>query len=373
MSLKTEFVLAASQEGANVKALCAQYGIGRDTAYRLLNRYREEGPSGLEPRSRRPKRSPTETSAEMQDAIVRLREAHPAWGPRKLKAYLERQGLERVPAPSTIADILSRRGLVDPEESAKHRPFQRFEHEAPNDLWQMDFKGHFELPRGRCNPLTVLDDHSRFSLCLSACADQRGETVKARLTEAFRAYGLPKRMTMDNGSPWGSDADHPHTAFTLWLVRLGVRVSHSRPYHPQTQGKDERFHRTLKAELLEAAAFREVADLVECQRRFDRWRDLYNLERPHQALGFDVPASRYRPSPREFPEALPEYEYPPGDDVRKVYGHGWFDYRGRRFKMGKAFRGLRIALRPTERDGIMEVYYCAQKVATVDLHLNIFV
>ena len=154
----------------------------------------------------------------------------------------------------------------------------------------MDFKGHFPLlSRGRCHPLTVLDDHSRFSLVLQACADERGETVRCVLTSAFRRYGLPAAMLMDNGAPWGSDHDHPFTAFSLWLIRLGIRVAHGRAYHPQTQGKDERFHRTLKFEVLRHFNF---TTLAHCQREFEHFRERYNLVRPHDALGLATPASR---------------------------------------------------------------------------------
>ena len=167
--------------------------------------------------------------------------------PRKIKAYLERKEGSRMPSASTITAILKRNEQIDPAESSKHRPFQRFEMEQPNQLWQMDFKGYFALEEGGyCHPLTVLDDHSRFLLGLRACPNEAMVTVKAQLSEIFRSYGLPDRMLMDNGSPWGDDADTHHTIFTAWLIRLGVQVSHGRPYHPQTQGKDERLHRTLQ-------------------------------------------------------------------------------------------------------------------------------
>ena len=153
--------------------------------------------------------------------------------------------------------------------------------------------------------MTVLDDHSRFSILLQACANERTETVRECLTAAFRLYGLPVRMLMDNGSPWGNDANHPRTPLTVWLMRLGIQVSHGRPYHPQTQGKEERFHRTLNVELLQGRRF---ADWATCQAAFDRWRGVYNTERPHQALDLATPISRYTPSPRSFPETLPLIE-----------------------------------------------------------------
>ncbi|MGH2671036.1 MAG: IS481 family transposase, partial [bacterium] len=302
VSLRQEFVMLATAEGANVRALCRRYTISPKTGYKWLARYRRQGRAGLTDRARRPHRSPTRTPAALERAVLAVRAAHPVWGGRKIRAVLLARGHQRLPSPSTVTAILRRHGQLAPAEGARHTAWQRFEHDAPNRLWQMDFKGHFALLHGRCHPLTVLDDHSRFAVGLQACGDETGQTVQARLTACFRRYGLPEALLVDNGAPWGSDVAHPHTPLTAWLLRLGVRVCHARPYHPQTQGKDERFHRTLKAEVL---GTRVLRDLPQCQREFDRWRDVYNLERPHEALALAVPASRYQPSPRAFPEVLP--------------------------------------------------------------------
>lgn len=293
-----------------------------------------------------------------------MRAKHSAWGGRKIKANLNAGGREQLPSPSTITAILKRHGMIDPAEGATHRPWQRFEHEAPNELWQMDFKGHFAISNGRCHPLTVLDDHSRFALGLEACGDETGETVKERLTTIFRRYGLPERILADNGGPWGDGGKQRYTALSVWLLRLDIGVSHGRPYHPQTQGKDERFHRTLKAEVLKD---RNFTDLFGCQRAFDPWRDVYNLERPHEALGFATPASRYQISPRPFPEVLPAIEYGPGDLVRKAQDKGHIFFKGKTFVIGKAFRGFPMALRPTLKDHVWDVFFCHHKVAAIDL------
>jgi transposase InsO family protein len=269
-----------------------------------------------------------------------------------------------VPSPSTITAILRRHSRIDSAQSVKHTPWQRFEHAEPNQLWQMDFKGHFAMGEGRCHPLTVLDDHSRFALGLAACGDERGKTVQGQLTSIFRRYGLPERMVMDNGGPWGHDGEHPYTPLTVWLLRLGIAVSHGRPYHPQTQGKDERFHRTLKAEVLQGSIFR---DLDQCQQVFDRWRGVYNFERPHEALDLAVPSSRYRVSQRPFPEGLPPLEYGPEDQVRKVQAQGIIWMKGREYKVGKAFRGLPVALRPTDADGVWNVFFLTYNIAQIDL------
>ena len=166
---------------------------------------------------------------------------------------------------------------------------------------------------------------------------------------------------MDNGSPWGAHKDGrgSYTEFAVWLIRLGVKVSHSRPHHPQTQGKDERFHRTLGLELLRDQTWR---DLDHCQKEFDRWRDVYNNERPHEALLLKVPAERYQPSERPYPERLPDIEYSPGDIVRKVQAGGQIKYQNRRFFIGQGFRGLNIALRPTTEEGQFEIYFCQQRI-----------
>ena len=228
----------------------------------------------------------------------------------------------------------------------------------------MDFKGHFATDRERCHPLTVLDDHARFSICLKACVNEQTATVQSHLTESFHSFGLPWRIIFDNGSPWGDGPGHPYTPLGVWLLRLDIAISHSRPYHPQTLGKDERFHRTLKAELLTGRRF---ADLAHCQRAFDAWREIYNQRRPHQALGMEVPANRYSASPRSMPKDLPPIEYGPGDQVRKVYQGGWFSFKGRDVNFPKAFAGYPIALRPTEVDGLWDVFFCRHGVAQVDL------
>lgn len=363
MSLRAELVSLMQQEGANVSELSGRFEVSRKTAYKWLVRAKAQGPGALADRSRRPRRSPRSTVASLVGEVVKVRSEHPAWGGRKLKRRLEDLGHEAVPAASTIHQILRREGLLDPAESAKHRAFQRFEHEAPNLLWQMDYKGHFALEQGRCHALTVLDDHSRYALGLSACGNERTDTVQEQLIAVFRRYGLPRRILCDNGPPWGDTFSQGHTALTLWLLQLSIAVSHGQPYHPQTQGKDERFHRTLKAEVLRQT----LRDLTHCQERFDRWRYVYNHERPHEALAMDVPASRYRVSSRPYPETLPAIEYAPGVAVRKVQAHGIVHFRGKEYRVAKVFQGYPLGLRPTILDGILDVLFCEQVVYGLDL------
>jgi len=362
MDSRREFVVLARREDANKSALCRGFGISRKTGHKWLNRV--QSGEGVADRSRRPRSSPSRTPAAMEAAVVEQRHLHPSWGGRKIARRLRDLGVSGVPAPSTVTDILRRHGLLDGPGAGEARSYQRFEHDRPNALWQMDFKGHFALARGRCHPLTVLDDHSRFNLCLAACGDERGETVQGRLSAAFRRFGLPERIITDNGAPWGNGPGSPYTPLGVWLMRLGVAISHSRPYHPQTMGKDERFHRTLKADLLGGPPF---ADLAHCQRAFDGWRMVYNCERPHDALDLEVPASRYQASPRPFPQTLPDIEYAPGHHVRRVQQGGWISFRAKPFRLPKAFRGYPVGLAPTTTDGLWDVCFASHRIAQIDL------
>jgi transposase InsO family protein len=232
---------------------------------------------------------------------------------------------------------MHRHGRVMPPAGTPGQAYRRFEKEAPNLLWQMDFKGHMPIGDGSsCHPLTMVDDHSRFALCLAACADEQGRTVKTHLESTFRRYGLPEAMYVDNGGPWGFTIAEPWTWLGVWLLKLGVAVIHSRPYHPQSRGKNERFHRTLKAEVF---AFKRFRDLADVQRALDRWRAIYNLDRPHEALGQDVPASRYRPSPRAMPDRLPTIDYDEQEIVRAVSTtKAYVSFKGRLWKVPQAFR-----------------------------------
>jgi transposase InsO family protein len=365
MDQRDEFVRLATMPGANKRELCRRFGISRSNGHKWLKRYLTEGRAGLADRSRRPHRSPKRTAEGVEGEVLRIRaSSNNAWGGRKIADVLDRNGARVVPAPSTITAILRRHGKLDQRRSEHPGPYQRFERAQPNELWQMDFKGPFATGHGTCHPLTVLDDHSRYSLGLEACANQQDGPTRERLISVFRRYGLPDAMLMDNGSPWGDSGGGRFTAFSVWLLRLGVRVTHGRPYHPQTQGKDERFHRTLKAEVLSGYHF---ADLAACQHAFDRWRPIYNHERPHQALDLATPGERYRPSRRSFPEVLPPIEYGPGDIVRKADKEGDIRFTGRRFRLGWPFRGQPIALRPTAEDGVFTVHFCIHQIDTIDL------
>lgn len=366
MSLRLDFVKLALRESANMSELCGRFGISRKTGYKWLHRYQQQGAEALLDQTRRPYTSPNRTQTEIEELTLQVRDRYPAWGGRKIHSLLLGNGHVNIPSPSTITAILHRNGRMDDDESIKHRAFQSFEKEHPNDLWQMDFKGHFPMTVGRrCHPLTVLDDCSRFLLGLKACANETRETVQEQLTCIFRIYGLPDRMIMDNGSPWGDDGNNPYTRLTVWMLRLGISISHGRPHHPQTQGKDERLHRTLNAELISRRPF---SDLCDCQTAFDHWRDTYNHVRPHQALEMSVPGERYEPSSHPFPEVLPPVSYDTGDIVRKVDVSGRISFLNRKFRVGKAFHRQPVAIRPTDTDGVFLVSFCHKTIAQISFH-----
>jgi transposase InsO family protein len=366
MSQRLDFVTLATAAAANIAELCRRFGISRKTGHKWIARFAREGEAGLRDRSRRPQRTPTRTAAGQEQRVLALRDAHPGNGPRKLRRRLADQGHHDLPAVSTCARILRRHGRIDAGAHLQHHAVQRFERAAPNQLWQMDFKGHFAWARGgRCHPFTVLDDHSRYLLGLHACGDETDPTVRAHLQTLFRRYGLPEQILCDNGPPWGGSGPEP-TALSVWLLRLGVRPIHGRPYHPQTQGKDERFHRTLHHELLCRA---DWLDHAQTQPRFDAYRDDYNHHRPHQALQLHVPATRYQASARAFPEVLPPLDYASDELVRTVKAKGEITVHNRCFYVGRAFSGLPLALRPTDRDGLWRVCLGAIPIGRIDLLL----
>ena len=362
MEQRREFVRLAMQEGTNRRELCRRFGIHPDIGYKWLARW--AAGEELSDRSRRPHSSPSRTDAAVEQSILAVRDQHPAWGARKIAAALLRHGVV-CPAESTVHEILKRNGRIvaPPGGAAAH---QRFEKPAPNLLWQMDFKGHMPLADGsRCHPLTIVDDHSRYAVAIEACTNEREITVRGRLERTFRRYGLPDAFFVDNGAPWGDSCGQRWTALGVWLLKLGVCVLHSRPYHPQSRGKNERFHRTLKAEVF---ALTRIADLAHAQRALDRWRTVYNLDRPHQALDHAVPADRYRPSSRTMPDRLPQVEYDDGEIVRTVgTTKDYVSFKGRLWKVPQAFRGERLAIRPLAADGRYGIFFAAHQIASIDL------
>jgi transposase InsO family protein len=359
---REELCRLALVEGANRRELCRRFKIQPRILYKWLERYRTGGAAGLVDRSRRPHRSPSQTGAEMEAAVLAIRRDNAVWGGRKIAASLRRQGLSP-PVPSTITEILRRNGqpMVAPGQKA----WKRFEHATPNALWQMDFKGDVAFGKGRLHPLTVVDDHSRYAVVLHAADNERHPTVHNAVQAAFERYGLPEIILTDNGSPWGNPGERSLTKLGVWLIEHGVAPWHSPPFHPQNHGKNERFNRTLKVELLDGRTF---DDLQHAQQAFDAWRHRYNHHRPHDALDLSVPADRYQSSPRSFNPKIEPFDYSPDDIVRRVDSAARISFRGRRWKASKALVGKLVAIRPTDRDGLFELVFRHVTIKSIDFH-----
>ena len=363
VTIRREFVTRATREGVNVTALCRQYGISRKTGYKWLGR----GPDGdVADRPRTPHHQPRRCTPEVEAAVVAMRERYPAWGGRKLEVKLRASGLADVPRPSTITAILQRHGVLAPRQERPPPATRRFEHAAPHDLWQMDFMGHRAMQAGRVHPLTILDDHSRVLLSLTACPHEHLETVWALLETCFVRYGLPRAILTDNGPPWGTSRGGI-TRLDAWLLRLGVELWHGRFRHPQTQGKVERIHGTISVEVFGTRTFR---DLAAAQAAFDAFRMTYNLDRPHEALDYAVPMTRLQPGPRPLPEVLPLPVYAPEDAVRRVRSQGAIGFANRSWFVSRGLIGEDVAVRPTAREGVYTVHFCHRQVGHIDLQCS---
>ena len=365
MLLKQEFVRLATNEKNNFSKLCQTYNISRQSGYKWLNRYQAQGESGLLELSRRAQNSPMATAPVVIDFIVKTRINHPCWGAKKIQRILQNNAFDGVPSPVTIHKILQKNNLICPELSAQSKPIQRFEYSQPNELWQMDFKGDFPIAPGlRCHPLTILDDHSRFSLCVGSCANQKRITVEQQLKKTFHQYGLPQRFLIDNGSPWATvETENRLTKLSVWLIELGIKVIFCRPRRPQTKGKDERFNRTLKDEVISKYSIRS---LRHAQDLFESWREIYNGQRPHQALNYDTPSQHYAISSRKFYDKIEPVEYESSDIVKRVDARGCISHKTARIFVGRAFTSKQVALRKFPDQLGFNVFFYSQIIKKID-------
>jgi transposase InsO family protein len=353
---RVRFVVAASRREKSFQALCREFEVSRPTGYMWLRRYQEQGLAGIAERSRRPHLSPRQTGGGWEEQVVQLRQRYPDWGARKLQVLLRRAGVS-LPL-STIHRILLRRGLVRIED--RHAAaLQRFERAEPNQLWQMDFKGStgWETAVG---PLSVLDDHSRYLIALRGTWTTKAEPVREHLESAFSECGVPEAMLMDHGTPWwNANAPTGATWLTVWLMRQGIELHWSGYRHPQTQGKVERFHGSLQR-----TQGRRGVPEQERQRWLDEYRHEYNQVRPHEALGMQTPARRWRPSERRYDPNPQPWQYPEGATVVKVGSQGQI-WAERRWDISLALAGQWVQLvRVEER---MLVYHCRTVVRELDL------
>jgi len=320
MDQRVEFVLRARQEAESITELCREYEISRPTGYLWLKRYRAlSSITGLAEHSRRPLHSPRRTAAAVAAAVVALRD-ETGWGGPKIAKVLERRGLQV--APATAQRILKRAGRV--QKPIVEKTSTRFARAECNELTQMDFKGEYTLPLAKCYPLSLLDDCSRYLHDLWPLSSTGGEGVKQSLEGYFREHGVPLSILMDHGTPWfGTTNQHGLTRLAVWLLKQGVLLRYSGVGHPQTQGKVERFHRTLKARTKQRGA---PTTMGEWKRWAAEFRQEYNYERPHEALGMKTPAEVYKPvNLRPYQEQPREWEYT-GGTVKRLNTQGLLYY-----------------------------------------------
>ena len=366
MKERMRFVTDWERDLYSMVELCERYGVSRKTGYKWVARYEREGPAGLGERSRAPHHCPHRIAADVAAAICAGRRQHPSWGPEKILHWLQRRHPElELPAPSTAGDLLARRGLVKKRRRRRH-----YTHPGvvppttahPNDLWTADFKGHFRTRDAiYCYPLTVADQHTRYLLGCHGLLSTKGHGVRPVFDRPFREYGLPRAIRTDNGVPFATTGIHGLSQLNVWWIRLGIQHQRILPASPQQNGAHERMHRTLKA----ATARPPKAHLVAQQRAFNRFRVLYNDERPHQFLGGRTPASLYQPSPRRYTGGLPPIEYPGHYIPKRVTNAGTIRFKKRLVFIANSLKQHVLGLEEIG-DGVWSIYFCHVLLARID-------
>jgi putative transposase len=367
MQQRARFLVEFSSCLYTMSELCRRYGISRKTGYKWAERFAEGGVAEFQDRPRRPKSCPHRTPPEIESALLEFRKRHPRWGPRKLLVRLEERSPEiEWPAASTIGDLLKRHGLVTARRF-RPRPSRApltplSEPRQANDLWTTDFKGQFRLGDGRwCYPLTVADAASRYLLAVTGLDSTQEVTAWPIFEDLFREYGLPAAIRSDNGSPFASVALGRLSRLSVRWLKLGIRLERIAPGHPEQNGAHERMHRTLKDETARPPAATASAQ----QACFDAFRQEYNEERPHEALGQRTPASRYRSSRRRYPKRPPEPQYPGHFEVRSVRSDGQIKWQGAYLFVSEALAGERVGLEET-RDGEWSISFGAMLLGRFD-------
>jgi transposase InsO family protein len=367
MEERLQFVHDALRDRFTMSELCARYGVSRRVGYKWLARYEADGRRGLIDRSRAPKHCARQTGADVVALLVAAREAHPDWGARKLLRVLrdKHAAIRTWPAPSTVADLLARRGLVHRRRRRRvsvHPGVVRPTTAAPNDLWTADFKGQFRTgDSAYCFPLTIADQHTRYLLACRGLLSTQTVTARPVFERAFREYGLPIAIRTDNGVPFATQAIHGLSYLNVWWMRLGIAHQRSRPGCPQDNGAHERMHRTLKRH-----AIKPVRQTCATQQRnFDAFRHEYNEERPHEYLHQETPASQYMESARPYPTRLPALEYPGHFLVKKITTGGTFRFQHKLLYLANAMVDQHIGLEETD-DGIWAIHFNTVLLATFD-------
>ena len=353
--LRKEFIIA-SKTTSNFSSLCREFGITRKTGYKWIARAEET--NDLSDRSHARKNISNKTDKETENLILSVRKDNPAWGGKTIRQVLVNQGHEDLPCVKTCNNILKRNGCISEEESLKHKPFVRFERDKCNQMWQTDFKGDFALLDGtRCFPLDILDDHSRFSIKIAAKPNTLG--VADSFREAFYEYGMPDSVLSDNGWTFRGFRNG-YTHFEKWLMNHDILPIHGRIMHPQTQGKIERFHRTMKTELLNQNKFK---DILDADRGLQEWRMKYNNIRPHEALNMKCPAEVYIPSDRTYIDNIKKFEYGGQHHVIKVNSRGYVRFNGWQVYLSETMINENIEFRPNPHGDSFFACYRNFKIA----------
>lgn len=344
----------------NFSALCREFGITRRTGLKWKERYTACQP--LTDRSRKPHTTPTRTPEEVELLILAVRAENPGWGAKTIHRVLERRGCQNLPCVKTVNNILHRYGCISSEESQKRQPYTSFEKERCNVMWQTDFKGEFRMKDNNyCYPLTILDDHSRYSLRIAPRLSTANVVIPV-FTEVFQQYGMPDSILSDNGAQFAGFRKG-YTQFEKWLIDLDILPIHGRIKHPQTQGKIERFHRTMKHELLNHT---EIADIEDAQTKFRLWQDKYNNLRPHEALGMKTPGEVYEPSQRQYESKVKEFEYGGEHHVLKVNSWGYVRFNGWQVYLSETMANQYIEFRTSSDGETFAACYRNFKIAEFD-------
>jgi transposase InsO family protein len=357
MEERARFVLEVDKAEMSVAELCRRYGVSRKTGYKWIRRYKAEGLDGIRERSSRPHSCPHKIGSDWEGRILLERAKHPRWGPKKIRELLRRKGYGgRVPAASTIGDVLRKAGLVSKRRKRRRVTYYSgplTEAKYANQVWAVDYKGWFRTGDGvRCEPLTISDLYSRYVLRVKAMGDQSYEGARRVFEGVFKEYGIPEVIRSDNGGPFASRGAGGLSRLSVWWVLLGIRPEFIAKGHPEQNGVHERMHLTLKRE----ATIPVSKDLRGQQRRFDRWREEFNEKRPHEALGMKTPSEVYCGSGRGYERVEKQVEYPEGYEVRRVRRNGEIKWRGRRRFIGEALKGVLVGIKKLE-DGHNQVYF----------------
>jgi putative transposase len=366
MDERVQFITDYRRQLFTMTALCERYGISRKTGYKLVARYDADGAAGLDERSSRPGHSPQATAPRIVEAIVALRTQYPTWGGKKIVVVLgERHPAWAWPAISTANDILKRRGLVRPRRRRRpvgHPGYQPTVARAPNDVWTTDFKGQFRTRDAQlCYPLTLCDAFSRYLLTCRGLLAPTTAGAFAAFRHAFREFGLPTMIRSDNGEPFAAPSLGRLSRLSVWWIRLGIRPDLIQPAAPYQNGAHERMHRTLKAETTRPPS----ADLARQQRRFTRFRRIYNQERPHEGINQQPPARLYSTSPRALPARLATVEYPGHYEIRRVSAEGGISWSGCRLSVSTVLIGEDVGLEPID-DGIWDLHFGPVRLGRFD-------